>query len=109
MTALDGYELQILEESDTRSSYRLVRGERRCEIDFVTRGETRHFPIALASIYSKYVRELYMYVFNRYWSGRVAGLKSTAGYYTDARRWLHDVGEAVGVDGASREALVRIR
>ena len=109
MTAMAGCELQILEESDTRSAYRLVRGERRCEIDFVTKGETRHFPIALASIYSKYVRELYMHVFNRYWSGRVAGLKSTAGYYTDARRWLRDVGEAVEVDGAGRDALVRVR
>ena len=109
MTAMAGCELQILEESDTRSAYRLVRGERRCEIDFVTKGESRHFPIALASVYSKYVRELYMHVFNRYWSGRVAGLKSTAGYFTDARRWLRDVGEAVEVDGAGRDALVRIR
>lgn len=109
MTALQGDALEILEESDERSAYRLVHGSRTCEIDFVIKGEGRHFPVALASIYSKYIRELFMLLFNRYWCERVGGLRPTAGYYTDARRWLGDVAQELKRRPVDRDALVRVR
>lgn len=109
MTAMCGYDLQILEESEARSAYRLVRTPRICEIEFVTGGESRHLPIALASIYSKYVRELYMHVFNRYWSGQIAGLRATAGYYSDARRWLNEAAAELTRRSIDRTMLVRQR
>ena len=40
--------------------------------------------VALASIVSKTVRELWMDVFNEYWRGRIPGLRPTAGYPSDA-------------------------
>ena len=43
--------------------------------------------VALASIVSKTIRELWMDVFNDYWCERVPGLKRTAGYHTDAKRF----------------------
>lgn len=109
MTGLSGYELQILEESPTRSAYRLVRSSRTCEISFVTAGETHHFPVALASVYSKYQRELYMHVFNSYWSGQIAGLRPTAGYYSDALRWLADAASEIDRRSIDRGMLVRDR
>ncbi len=109
VTAMPGHELQILEESPERSAYRLVRSARVCEIEFATRGEDRHFPVALASVYSKYLRELFMHVFNDYWSGRVADLKPTAGYYSDARRWLRDARPALARAGIDRSLLIRER
>ncbi len=109
LTAMEGFDLQILEESPTRSAYRLVRSLRTCEIEFVTGGEDRHFPIALASVYSKYVRELYMHVFNRYWSGKIAGLRPTAGYYSDAKRWLSDMAVELDRRSVDRNMLVRER
>ncbi len=108
-TAMPGYELRILEESPTRSAYRMVRTSRVCELEFVTGGEGRHFAIALASIYSKYLRELYMYLFNAYWTGQVAGLRPTAGYYTDAKRWLSDVSTELDNRSIDRSTLVRLR
>jgi len=107
--ALPGCELQILEESDRRSTYRLTHGRRVCRVEFVTNGETHHFPIALASIFSKYVRELYMHAFNRYWRERKRDLKPTAGYYTDALRWLEDVAPTLDSLGVDRASLVRQR
>jgi ribonuclease HII len=43
--------------------------------------------VALASIVSKTIRELWMDVFNNYWCNRVPGLKRTQGYHTDAKRF----------------------
>lgn len=107
--SLAGFDMQVLEESDTRSAYRLTRSSRTCEIEFLTGGESRHFAIALASVYSKYVRELYMHAFNRYWCGRIDGLRRTAGYYTDAHRWLRDAGPRLDELAVDRRLLVRER
>lgn len=109
MTAVQGYELQVLEESSARSAYVLIRPTRTCEIEFVTGGDRSHFTVALASIYSKYLRELYMHAFNRYWSGQIDGLRPTAGYYQDAQRWLREAGAHLGKSSIDRGMLVRER
>lgn len=109
MTAIGGHELQILEETSVRSAYRLVRSSRTCEIAFVTGGDARHFPVALASVHSKYLREVQMHVFNRYWCERVEGLRPTAGYYTDAQRWLQAASEEIDRGSFDRRSLVRER
>ncbi len=108
-TALPGYALQILEESPDRSAYRLICPTRVCLFEFVTNGDDRHFPVALGSIYSKYLRELYMGMFNDYWCEQIAGLKPTAGYYSDAQRWLRDAAPAIRRLSIDRGLLVRER
>ncbi|MEM7628681.1 MAG: hypothetical protein AAF356_04580 [Planctomycetota bacterium] len=65
--------------------------------------EAAHYPVALASMLAKLVRELAMARFNSYWCGRVPELKPTAGYVQDARRWLRDLG-----DGATPEERTRM-
>ncbi len=106
-TALPGFDLEILEETESRSAYRLRRSDRMVEIEFRTKGDSRHFPVALASIYSKYVRELHMHAFNRFWCDRQAGLKPTAGYYVDAKRWLADAKPAIASLAVDEALLVR--
>jgi len=108
-TLLPGYDVRILEESDDRSAYRLTHASRVCEAEFAVEGESRHFPIALASMFSKYVRELFMHKFNAYWSQQVAGLRPTAGYFSDARRWLSDASAAMERLAIDRGILVRER
>ena len=49
--------------------------------------------VALASMLSKYLRELHMLVFNRYWNSYEEKLKPTAGYVLDARRFLADTAD----------------
>ncbi len=107
--SLPGGALAILEESETRSAYRLRWPDRTCEIEFTTKADDAHFAVALASLYSKYVRELYMHVFNNYWSRRMPELLPTAGYYTDAHRWLKDVDSVVSAASFDRAVLVRSR
>ncbi|MCA9038732.1 MAG: hypothetical protein KDA65_00155 [Planctomycetaceae bacterium] len=76
------------EEGTQRSEYRIHQ----TDIRFQTKAEA-HFPVALASMLSKYLREVSMELFNRYWQSHVPDLKPTKGYPTDARRFRKDVAE----------------
>jgi len=109
MTAFAEHQLQITEESQTRSAYRLCRDERICDIEFVTKGEDHCMATALAGIYSKYLRELFMHAFNRSWAQRVEGIKPTAGYFVDGQRFLNDVADVLGPLNIDRSDLVRTR
>ncbi len=90
--ALPGAGVSIVSESDELSVYS-VRGSggRRMTVEFRVEAESAHFAVALASMTAKYIRELSMARFNRYWCARVPELKPTAGYALDATRWLADV------------------
>lgn len=70
------------------------------------KAEDAHLPVALASIQAKLVRELTMERFNAYWCERRPEVKPTAGYTTDARRWLADMEGAISAN--ERRALVRL-
>jgi len=107
MTAFEDAQLEVIEETPERSSYRLERPHSPWMVRFVEKGESHHLPIALASIYSKYVRELFMICFNRYWAGQVAGLRPTGGYYADGQRFLADIEPALIAQGVDRGRLVR--
>jgi hypothetical protein len=109
MTAFGNYHLRIVEESERRSAYELSDGSARHSVEFVVGGEDCHLPIALASIYSKYLRELFMAALNAWWGGQVSGLRPTAGYYVDGQRFLRDIGPAVTRLRIDRAWLVRSR
>ncbi len=109
MTAFDDAGLEILEETDGASAYRMTRGPATWEIRFTQGGEKHHFAIALASIFSKYLRELFMYAFNTFWGGQQAGVAPTAGYYTDGLRFVQDIEPAIARLGVDRGLLIRTR
>jgi hypothetical protein len=62
------------------------------EIRFEAKAE-RHFPVAISSMVSKYVRELAMELFNRFWLNHLPELKPTHGYPRDSHRFRRDVAE----------------
>jgi len=90
-----GAQLKILQEDDSCSAYRLETARHAGRIQFVTGGEDRCLPVALASMTSKYLRELFMVLINRFWSAHVPGLKPTAGYYVDGRRFHREIQPAM--------------
>ncbi|MEM8735862.1 MAG: hypothetical protein AAGG44_16655 [Planctomycetota bacterium] len=66
----------------------------RTRIHFTIGGDS--FPPAgLASMLAKYVREQFMLGYNEFWSKQVSGLKPTAGYPQDARRFRDEVASEV--------------
>ncbi len=53
----------------------------------------RYFPVAAASLVSKYLRELVMEGFNRFWRQYKPELKPTKGYPQDAKRFKQEIVE----------------
>lgn len=108
-TSFPEFEIEIIEESAERSAYRLAGAARVVRVEFAAGGEERHLPIALASMFSKYIRELYMRAFNQYWCAKQPDLRPTAGYYTDAKRWLRDARTTLEQQAVDTARLVRVR
>ena len=99
---------RVREESREASSYELGTADRRVEVQFRARGES-FLPSALASMVSKYLRELAMTAFNQFWTSRVADLQPTAGYPTDARRFKTQIAQTQADLGIADDALWRCR
>ena len=104
--ALGTDRVTVIRESERASEYEAaLAGGAEMRIVFSAEADREHFPVALASMTAKLVRELMMRRFNRYWNARLPELKPTAGYVTDARRWLSDASAAITRD--ERTILVR--
>jgi ribonuclease HII len=84
-------ELTILGESQSTSSYELSDGMRRMRIHFAVGADNRFLPVSLASMTSKYLRELLIANINRYFMGFGTELKPTAGYWKDGLRFIKDL------------------
>jgi ribonuclease HII len=104
-------QVRVLHESVRLSTYELeipeVTGRPRMFIAFMEKGDGQHLPIALASMFAKYARELFMHQFNQWWRAHDAALKPTAGYYSDGRRWLDDTAALRSAIGIEEDRLIR--
>jgi hypothetical protein len=94
-------------ESSERSVYKVARGARRMVVRFLVEGDDKSFPVALASCSSKYARELFMALMNRFFQERMPGLKETAGYAQDGRRFALEVRDEIRRLEVDEELLVR--
>lgn len=86
---------QVMEETPEVSSYRLhgsgASSHRAMTVRFEVEAESRHMPVALASMISKYTRELLMARFQSWFLHHAPHIRPTAGYATDARRFLNEI------------------
>jgi hypothetical protein len=78
-------------EGAALSHYTLRAPGRRLELRLEPRADGADGLVALASIVSKTVRELWMDRFNAHWSARVPGIHPTAGYPLDALRFRREI------------------
>lgn len=83
---------RTLKETAQESVYATGPGNR-TTVRFVAKGD-RFLPAALASMVAKYLRELAMRAFNAYWVIHSPGVKPTAGYPQDAKRFKRDIAAA---------------
>lgn len=74
-------------EGPDASHYTLREGGRRIDLCLQPRADADDGLVALASIVSKTVRELWMDAFNAHWTARIPGLRPTAGYPGDSARF----------------------
>jgi len=101
--------LRIVQEGDRTSVYELRTGGRMVRLSFEVEADDLYLPVALASMVSKYIRELLMECMNEYFVGMNASLKPTAGYWKDGQRFVEDLRKhlpALEIDG---HRLIRSR
>jgi hypothetical protein len=101
---LDGEMIFRVKESAERSDYKVGKTVLR----FEPRAE-EHGPVALASMTAKYVRELAMTQFNRFWARHIDGLKPTQGYPVDSHRFREHIAETQKQLAISDDDLWRCR
>lgn len=93
-----------IEESGPSSRYRVG------SLDFCFRTKAEELlPVAVASMVSKYVRELVMISFNRFWQHHLPELKATKGYPVDAKRFWADISGKADELGIARTEIWRSR
>ncbi len=96
----------IEKESRPLSCYSFNKGK--TKISFTAKGES-WLPIALASMCAKYVREIFMHRWNRFWIEHLPHLKPTKGYPMDAKRFKKDIAVIQKKIGIPDEDIWRIR
>ena len=97
--------VRVVEETRGRSAYEVPGAT----IEFLQDAEDRHELVALASMIGKYVREGAMRLFNDYWARAREGLRRTAGYGLDARRFYREIEPEIRRLNIPVEAVLRLR
>lgn len=108
----DAFPFHVLERQRAprgTSRYALRQGGRTVNLTFQTRGDVEHLEVGLASMAAKLTRELFMARFNAWFCARQPGLRPTAGYVEDGRRWLSDAQPLLSAHGIQAARLVRTR
>jgi hypothetical protein len=105
--ALSGGAVVAHREGMAQSVYEVIGLGRGVQLTFQPRAESACFCVALASMASKYLRELFMLEFNAFWQQHIPGLKPTAGYPTDAARFFQAIRPAIPKLGLDEAALWR--
>lgn len=79
-------------ETKRCSDYSFSDQQRDVVVRFQAGGES-FMPTALASMVSKYVREVFMKAWNQFWIQQIPDLKPTKGYPLDAKRFKAEINE----------------
>ena len=96
-------------EAPKESSYRLEVGGRRLSERFLAKADAGDTAVALASMTAKYIRELFMEALNAYFARHREGLRPTAGYAVDGRRFLADIAPLLDDLEVDSDKFVRVR
>jgi len=102
-------ELRILRESPAVSSYELRGDGKVMRLHFAVGADERFLPVSLASMVSKYMRELLVQNINRYFAGFLSDLRPTAGYWKDGLRFIEDLKTKIPHLQINMDQLVRCR
>lgn len=99
----------ILRESENDCSYEITDQNGKMRVHFVVKADDKFLPVSLASIVSKYIRELLVGRINDYFLEIDQTLKPTAGYWTDGCRFLSDIDKILENNNIDKNLLIRIK
>ena len=109
MRMFPGMSLTILKESEQMSSYEMAGGGKKMRLHFTMKADQHFLPVSLASMVSKYVREVLMDSINNYFQGHCPDIKRTAGYWQDGQRFVADIAKMAPGLEYDRAVFVRSR
>ncbi len=101
--------LRIIRESPEVSSYELQANNGAMRLHFKVGADDKYLPVSLASMVSKYLRELLIGCINRYFADFSPDLKPTAGYWTDGLRFIEDLKTSLPHIRVNQNQLIRCR
>ncbi len=96
-------------ESPSESRYRIEMLACPISVTFKPRADAESVAVALASMTAKYLREVCMKQFNRFWAKHVPNIEPTAGYPVDAKRFYTQIQPAMAKLGLTAEQVWRKR
>lgn len=96
-------------EGAAESRYRVDGLDRPVTVTFRPRADGDSVAVALASMVCKYLREVCMRQFNRFWQKHVPDLAPTAGYPVDAKRFYAAIQPAMARLGLTADQVWRKR
>jgi hypothetical protein len=102
-------QLKILKETPAASSYELLRDGKQMRLHFAVGADDRFLAVALASMLSKFLRQLLIENINRYFTGFHTELKPTAGYWKDGLRFIEDLKQNIPHVAYDSNQLIRCR
>jgi ribonuclease HII len=94
-------------ETPQESRYRVECLPFKITAIFRPKADSGSVSVALASMMAKYVREMCMRDFNKFWTKHVPDLKPTAGYPGDARRFYREIEPAMKKLGIPKDVVWR--
>jgi hypothetical protein len=104
----DGWVVAECESADA-CRYRILNLGPEVTVTFRPRADADSVSVALASMLAKYLREVCMRQFNAFWAEHVPGIKPTAGYPVDSKRFYAEIRPAMDRLGIPPEAVWRCR
>jgi hypothetical protein len=107
--AYPGGWVRTIREGPNCCDYEIDGLSRPVSVRFEPRADGTHLNVALASMAAKYLREVCMRQFNRYWLAKVPGLAPTAGYPGDASRFYEAIRGVLATDGVDGRLVWRER
>ncbi len=105
----EDFELTILKESQTISSYELKQANKKMRLHFIVGADRKFLPVSLASMVSKFLRQLMIDNINRYFTGFHSELRPTAGYWKDGLRFIKDLKTHIPHVTFNTSQLIRCR
>lgn len=101
--------LRIVRESPEISSYEMQANRGSIRVHFVVGADGKYLPVSLASMVSKYLREVLIGCINRYFTGFSPDIRPTAGYWEDGLRFIEDLKTNLPHIQFSQNQLIRCR
>jgi len=109
LTMFENMDLKIIQQTPNNSSYELQANGKKMRLHFVVKADNRFLPVSLASMVSKYLRELLIDNINHYFRNFHSDLKPTAGYWKDGLRFIQDIKKHLPHLNYNADQLIRSR